>query len=421
MSQKPVPDELRIDQHPRDPDFVQDPYALYRRLHALDSPVYWTHYGCWCIAGHAEVDRLLRDRRLSRVPPGGFPEWPPALADFGRVERGSLLSLEPPRHTSLRRRVTPAFLGRRIAALEPAFRTRCHAEIDRILAIDGVADGVSFDLVHEYASPLPVALITSLIGVTEVDGPTLVGWSNAMVRIYTESATEAERHAANDAAAHFDRYVRARIAAKRRTPGDDLLSTLCDASGGAEALDDADIVSLTILLLNAGHEATVHQLGNLAHAILSTPDVAARLRTGLGTRAELDALVEEGLRYDPPLHLFFRHATEPVEIGNGQLLSIGERVGLLLGAANRDPAKWDAPDAFRPEREPTSNVAFGAGRHFCAGAALARLELATAIDVLFERLPDLTLAERPRYADRFHFRGLESLRVSVARRANAQP
>jgi cytochrome P450 len=188
---------------------------------------------------------------------------------------------------------------------------------------------------------------------------------------------------------------------RRHEPRDDLLTQLIAAEQEGQKLSTDELVTTAILLLNAGHEATVHALGNGIKALLER-----------GLRGDGDPrLVEELLRYDAPLHLFTRYALEDVEFA-GISLRQGEEIGLLLGAANRDPARFPDPDHFDPRREPCPHVSFGAGIHFCVGAPLARLEMQIALPILFERLPRLGLAEQPRYRDSYHFHGLERLDVT---------
>jgi cytochrome P450 len=172
-------------------------------------------------------------------------------------------------------------------------------------------------------------------------------------------------------------------------------------------LSEDELIAACILLLNAGHEATVHSIGNAVKAIIESGQAPAAL---FSSDASIAAAVEESLRFDPPLHFFDRYALEPVEIG-GACLKKGEKLGLLLGAANRDPSRWVDPDRFDPSRAPIAHVAFGAGVHFCLGAPLARLELQVALPILLRRLPRLRLAAPPRYRNSWHFHGLDALEV----------
>ena len=226
--------------------------------------------------------------------------------------------------------------------------------------------------------------------------------------MYQFGVTRAVEERAAAAAEAFADFMRGHARARRVQLGADLISQLLVAESEEGRLSEDELVATCILLLNAGHEATVHAIGNAVKLILERQlDPRTIFADGEATAAA----VEEFLRLDPPLHLFTRYALEDVEVA-GVRLCKGERIGLLLGAANRDPERFPDPDAFDPRRDPNPHVAFGAGIHFCVGAPLARLELATALPILFERLPRLRLAERPRTRDAFHFHGLERLRVA---------
>jgi len=389
----------RLSQSPRAPAFVQDPHAFYARARAAGPLFVWEDYGFPCAAGHAEVDALLRDRRFGREPPGGRTGGYPAhLADFHAVDDLSMLDREPPAHTRLRRLVLHAFTARRIAGLEPEIAAIAAALIGRI-------GTWPFDLLTAFAERLPVIVIARLLGVPQSDCDRLLGWSHAMVAMYQARRDRAIEEAANAAAAAFAAYLEAVIAERRGAPGDDLISHLIAAEAAGDRLSRAELIATCILLLNAGHEATVHAIGNGVAAILAARLPPARL---FADRAATAATVEECLRFDPPLHLFTRIAREPVT-RFGHAFAPGDSVGLLLAAANRDPARFPDAQRFAPDREPGGQLAFGAGIHFCLGAPLARLEMAVALPMLFARLPGLALAEPPEFADRYHFRGLTRL------------
>jgi cytochrome P450 len=231
----------------------------------------------------------------------------------------------------------------------------------------------------------------------------LLDWSNAMVAMYQARRTEAIEDAAVAAATEFTDYLRRYVAEKRQRPADDLITHLIAAEAEGERLSTDELISTCVLLLNAGHEATVHTLGNGVKALIQTGTAAALFR-------DPAPAVEEVLRNDPPLHLFTRHVYEEVAI-EGHVFRPGDEVGCLLAAANRDPAVWEAPARFDPARQVRPNASFGAGIHFCVGAPLARLELQIALPALFTRFPGLKIAEPPRYADLYHFHGLERLVV----------
>jgi cytochrome P450 len=266
--------------------------------------------------------------------------------------------------------------------------------------IDGFPEG-PFDLLDAYGRLTPVVVIARLLGVPEERADDLLRWSNAMVAMYQARRTRAIEDAAVEASLAFRAFVIETIEARRRAPGDDLLTHLIAAEEAGEKLSTDELVTTCILLLNAGHEATVHTMGNGVKTLLEQ-----------GLRTVDEAAVEEVLRFDPPLHMFTRWVYEDVEL-YGHRFQRGQEVGLLLGAANRDPAAYPEPHRFDPARQGPANVAFGGGIHFCVGAPLARLELLVGLSRLFDRCPGLRLAEAPRYADVYHFHGLERLMVEA--------
>jgi unspecific monooxygenase len=383
-------------QSPTDPGFVQNPYPFYEKARAAGPFFHWADYGMVCTGNAAAVGAIFRDRRFGREAPEPAT-IPPHLAPFYAVEAHSMLELEPPRHTRLRGLVLRAFTSRRIAALAPDITALSHD------LIDALPPG-PFDLLPTFAQRLPVIIIARLLGVPEHMAPDLLAWSNAMVGMYMANRDRAAEDRAVAATRAFTTFLRGYIDQRRATPADDLITHLIAAEEDGERLTTDELISTCILLLNAGHEATVHTIGNGVKTLLETGSQAAL--------ANPDAAVEEILRFDPALHMFTRWCYEPVEMmGHG--FRRGDRVALLLAAANRDPDVWDRPAAFLPMRAPKPHVSFGAGLHFCVGAPLARLELQIALPILFQRLPGLRLTAPPRYADVYHFHGLESLLVAA--------
>ncbi|KFI26102.1 cytochrome P450 [Haematobacter missouriensis] len=387
-------------QSPTDPAFVQDPYPFYDRGRAAGPLFLWEDYALPCATGHAEVNALLRDRRFGREPPPGFaPEIPAHLAPFYAVEAHSMLELEPPRHTQLRGLVLRAFTSRRIAALGPEIAALCHDLID-MLPEDRA------DLLPAFAQKLPVIVIARLLGVPENRADDLLRWSNAMVGMYQAGRTPEMETRAITATEDFVAFLRAHVEKRRAAPADDLLSHLIAAEAAGDRLSTEELISTCILLLNAGHEATVHTLGNALNALVP--------RGIVPVEETVAPLVEEVMRHDPPLHLFTRWCREEAELF-GHRFRPGDQVGCLLAAANRDPKVWPDPTLFDPHRTPGPQLAFGAGIHFCVGAPLARLELQIALPILFARLKGLQFSHPPRYADVYHFHGLEALPVTYER------
>jgi cytochrome P450 len=240
-----------------------------------------------------------------------------------------------------------------------------------------------------------------LIGAPVEMAPRLLEWSHRMVAMYQFGVTREVEDAAARAAKEFAQFLRGHIVRRRGDPRGDLISRLIEAETDGERLTESELVTTCILLLNAGHEATVHTIGNGLKAILESGAASAEARVD-------NAMVEELLRFDSPLHLFTRYALQDIEIG-GIKLRQGDRIGLLLGAANRDPLAFAEPDRFDRRRAPNPHVAFGAGIHFCVGAPLARLEMRIALTILQQRLPRLRLTRAPRYRNAYHFHGVEAL------------
>jgi cytochrome P450 len=258
------------------------------------------------------------------------------------------------------------------------------------------------------AEELPVAVIAELLGVPEVDRPMLRPWSNAIVKMYEYGRTTAIEDAAERAAAEFVEYLRGLAAARRRSPGEDLLSHLVqvrDTEG--DRLTEDELVTTCILLLNAGHEATVNVSGNGLLALLEHPDQHARLRADPGL---LPTAIEELMRFDSPLQLFERTATGDAPIG-GIMVEKGQKIAALLGSANRDPAVFADPDALDVGRTDNPHISFGAGVHFCIGAPLARVELQASFGALLSRTSRLELGADPVRRPQFVLRGLAELPV----------
>ena len=393
-----------VRQDPTDAAFAADPWPFYAALHELGGAAFWTDYDMPCLAGFAAVDAALRDRRLARLPPPATEPvaYPPGLDAFARVERHSLLALEGAAHARLRKLAGGDLVGRRVRRLAPGIEALAR---ERARALEPGDDALA-----GFATPLPVTVIARLIGVPEDETDDLLAWSHAMVRVYTMVQGPAEERAANAAAAAFEARLLALVAERRTAPRDDLVSALLARRGDAPPTD-AEIVSLAVLPLNAGHEASVHQIGLGTWTLLELDAPARRAALdALGAGgAAADRVVTELSRHRAPLHLFVRYAQAPLRLAPNLALRPGERVALLLGAANRDPARFAAPERFDPTRADGASLAFGAGVHYCLGAQLARLEIATALRVLFEERPGLRLDGAPRVANAYHFHGLRSL------------
>jgi unspecific monooxygenase len=389
-----------LHQSPTDPAFVQNPYPFYDRARATGPFFRWVDYNLTCTPNASAVNAILRDRRFGReAPPECAPVIPDHLRPFYAVEAHSMLELEPPRHTRLRSLVLRAFTSRRIAALGPEITQLSNDLIDALPADE-------FDLLPTFAQKLPVIIIARLLGVPESMSDDLLRWSNAMVGMYMANRSRAAEDRAIAATEDFVAFLRGYIADRRADPRDDLITHLIAAESEGDRLTTDELISTCILLLNAGHEATVHTIGNGVKTLLETKTPATAL-----SPEKVEATVEEILRFDPALHMFTRWAYEEVDV-MGHRFQRGDQVALLLAAANRDPGQWDRPAQFLPDRPAKPNATFGAGLHFCVGAPLARLELQIALPILFQRLPNLRLAAKPVYADVYHFHGLKALHLA---------
>lgn len=378
----------RLSQSPTEAGFVQNPYPFYAQARAAGDLVWWEEYGAPCAVSFQAVAGLLKDRRFGREMPGGVPNDGPALEQFHNLDHLGMLNQEPPRHTRLRKLVLKAFTSRRINGLAPEIDALCHRLLDKFNPGD--------DLIAGYAQPLPVTVIAWLLGVPEEASDDLLAWSNAMVAMYMAGRTAEDEARAAAATTAFHGFLSDLIAARTRAPGDDLLSALIAARDEDGALSHEELIANVILLLNAGHEATVHSIGN-----------ATRLLIERDHRTVTEGVVEEALRLDPPLHVFERWAKEDVTVFGHQFAK-GDKVNCVLGSAGRDGAAYPDPDRFDPTRTGPVHTAFGGGIHFCVGAPLARLEMLVGLRVLLERFPTLQLADPPRYADIYH----KALRVT---------
>jgi cytochrome P450 len=375
----------------RDADVVADPYPHFARERSRHEVAWHEPSATWLTFSHAATGAVLRDRRLGRI----WRDREPAayLEPFNLLHRNQMMENEPPQHTRLRRAVASAFNRGHVERLRPRVQSLA-AEL-----LDGVGPS-GFDVIGEYAEPLPVLVIAELIGLSGADVPMLRSWSQAIVRMYEPAPSAGVVDAAVAAAREFADHVRNHLDRRRTQPADDLTTDLL-----AAGLSDDELVAAVVLLLNAGHEASVNVFGNGLVGLLRSDQAPAELG------ADLARVVEEMLRFDSALQLFERTATEPVELG-GLVVGEGQKIAVLLGAANRDPSVFADPDDFDAARHPNPHLAFGAGVHFCLGAPLARMELTEALATLFATYPDLHLAGEPRSRGTFVLRGYAEVQVS---------
>lgn len=390
---------------PRDPAFLADPYPAFAALRA-DGPVHWhEELGLAVAVSHGACSEVLRSRSAGRL----WRDKEPAsdFVAFNLLHQNSLLENEPPRHTRLRRLIAAAFGRGHTERLRPWVRSLSSSLVTSLAAAIQ-ADG-SADLLEHIAAPLPVEVIAELLGVPQADRARLQPWSNAIVKMYEYDLPRDKANAAEDAASEFVDYLRHLATERAKAPGDDLISDLVAVRDGTDRLSDDELVGTAVLLLMAGHEATVNVIGNGVFALLTHRAEWERL---VADRSLLPTAVEELIRFDAPLQLFERTATAPVTVG-GYALEPGDKIAALLGAAARDPAVFDEPDRLDVSRTPNAHLGFGLGIHYCVGAPLARVEISAALEALVTELPGLRLAAEPARRPEFVIRGLRELPVTV--------
>lgn len=366
------------------PEFRRDPYPAYRRLRD-EAPVYFSpSLRGWILTRHRDVVAVLSDPRFSvdRRKANAFRKLNPFAAlhpEFGEAIYRSLLMLDAPDHTRLRKLVVKAFTPRMVERL----RSRVETLVDEVL--DAAVARGEMDLIADLAYPLPVVVIAEMLGIPAVDRARFKRWSDDLVGLLDPFQAENGLGDAQRAYLDLVAYLQPILDSRRTEPRDDLISGLVAAREGGDALTDAELKSLCMLILGAGNETTTSLIGNAVLALLRHPQERRRLAADptLARNA-----VEEFLRYDSPVQFTDRVALEDLEI-DGKKVRRGQLVGLVLGAANRDPEVFSDPDRLDLSRAEIPHVAFGYGAHFCLGAQLARLETEVAIRKLLERFGDL--------------------------------
>ena len=388
-----------------DPAFVENPYPALKELRQVGKPVWHEEVGMFLAARHLDANAVLRTKTLGRIFTPREPEsqW----NEFNWLHSDSLLDSEPPKHTRLRSLVGKAFSRSRIEALRP--------EVERIanLLLDEAENKLSsnghFDLIADYAEPLPVKVIAALLGFPDEDEHLLRPWSQSIVKMYEVNPSLEVQAEAQQAAHEFAEYVRGLMNKRKAQPSSDLISELATVEEAGEKLNAQELIATCVLLLNAGHEASVNGFGNGMVATFEREDQLELLRKN--PRAIADTAIEEFLRFDAPLHLFERTATADTEIG-GVVVKTGQKIASLLGSANRDETVFDRADELDLTREQNPHIGFGAGIHFCLGAPLSRIEMSASLPILFERFPALSLKETPKRRPTFVLRGYESILVA---------
>lgn len=394
---------------PLSPEFKRNPYPTYATLRE-EAPIFFDdNMRFWFVSRHDDVSAILRDRRFGRTiehimtrEEAGLPLRNPAYASFHKLGAHSMFDKEPPDHTRLRSLVHKVFTPRRVELLRGKIEGFSNDLIDAALP------NGRMDLLEDFAVPIPVTVIAEMLGIPEADRHHLRPWSNDIVKLYELNHTPEQAHNAIKAAEDFSDYLRNLARLRKREPQDDLITALATVEEAGDVLTEDELISTCVLLLNAGHEATVNVMGNGMLALFKNPAQFAMLRENL---ALLPTAVEELMRYDSPLQLFRRWVLEDVTY-KGVEFKRGQEIALLFGSANRDPLVFDQPDTLDITRQENPHISFSLGIHYCLGAPLARLELQTSFAALLRRLPNLRLAAEPEYREGYVIRGLQELIVT---------
>ena len=389
-----------------DPAFVSNPYPALKELRAAGEPVWHEGMQMFLAARHSDANDVFRNKSLGRIFTEKSPEFEWEI--FNWLHADSILDSEPPKHTRLRSLVAKAFNRQKIEGMRPAVGRITEQLLDAI--DEKVKTGQTFDLIADYAEPLPVKIIADLLGFPESEEHLLRPWSQAIVKMYEVNPTVQYQNEAKLAAQEFADYVRDLAESRKKTPGADLISDLAIVEENGEKLNMHELVATCVLLLNAGHEASVNAFGNGMIAALQRPDQTALLRDN--SRGITNTALEEFMRFDAPLHMFERTATADTEIG-GVSIKEGQKIAALIGSANRDETVFSSPELMDLTRDPNPHIGFGAGIHFCIGAPLARLEMSVSLPALWEKYPHMQLAGDAIRRPTFVLRGYESVAISV--------
>ena len=389
-----------------DPDFIADPYPALKELRRGDGPVWHEGMQIFLAAKHGDANDVFRNKSLGRIFAPKTPEFEWEI--FNWLHADSILDSEPPKHTRLRSLVAKAFNRQKIEGMRPSVERITHKLLDAI--DEKVKSGASFDLIADYAEPLPVKIIADLLGFPESDEHLLRPWSQAIVKMYEVNPTLQYQADAKKAGHEFAEYVRGLAEQRKKTPGQDLISELATVEENGEKLNMQELVATCVLLLNAGHEASVNAFGNGMVAVLERPDQTKLLREK--PRELTSTALEEFMRFDAPLHLFERTATADTQIG-GVEVKQGQKIAALIGSANRDDSIFSSAESMDVTRDPNPHIGFGAGIHFCLGAPLARLEMSVSLPALWEKYPQMQLSAKPVRRPTFVLRGYENVFISA--------
>ena len=396
--------------NPNDPTFIRNPYPVYRELHTTHPIFYDDPSQMWLFARHEDVASMLRNRRffgrsILHLVDRAELDLPPENPDhdsFSNLGRHSMMDKEPPEHTRLRGLVHLAFTPKRVRELQDRIQQIANDLIDATLK-----QGM-MEVLEDFAVPLSVTVIAELLGIPQEDRHHLRPWSSAIVKMYELDHTDDQAQLAVKASSEFADYLRHLANTRVQEPQDDLITALAlvEAENGDRLTED-ELISTCVLLLNAGHEATVNVVANGLLALFHDRPSFDFFKSNLSI---MPTAIEEIMRYDTPLQLFKRWVLEDIDY-KGIDLKQGMEIGLLYGAANHDASVFDHPEQLNLIRDPNPHISFGGGVHYCLGAPLARVELTIAFNTLLTRLPNMELAEEPQYQPSFVIRGLKSLNI----------
>ena len=386
-----------------DKNFIADPYPDLTKLRQVGKPIWHEETQMFLASRYDDANATLRNKSLGRIFKPREPEdqW----GTFNWLHADSILDSEPPKHTRLRSLVSKAFNKNVIEGQRPIISRI----VDQLIE-DIKAKGGNFDLIADFAEPLPVKVIVALLGFPETEEYLLRPWSQAIVKMYEVNPSAEAREQAKKAAAEFADYVQNLADQRKLAPGIDLISDLVRVEEQGEKLNAHELVATCVLLLNAGHEASVNGFGNGMVALLERPDQQRLLQDNPDRLAA--TAVEEFLRFDAPLHLFERTATSDTEIG-GVEIKEGEKIAALLGSANRDEQHFQSATEMDITRDPNPHIGFGAGIHFCLGGPLARLEMGIALPKLIKAFPHMKISKDPIRRPTFVLRGYEKVEISA--------
>ena len=388
-----------------DLNFIDNPYPVLKEFRE-ESPVFYDEKSDLIyLTKYEDVKTIQSSKKYVSAKPAnleGDREWDSrkkAYDYFGRTEEFSLLNLEGSAHNELRGLVAKAFSIRQVELLRPFIENKSREILDPLI-------GSSFDLIHDYAQPFSIAIMGELLGVTESRYDDFLRWSNDIVRMYDLQVSEENAEIAEKSAEEFYYYTDSLIDEKLKEPGDDMITRLANVTENDQKLSKDQIICTAILLLNAGHEATVNTIGNGISALISN-DIETK---SLNEKYDVKNIVEELLRWDSPLQFFQRWSLEDTEV-RGYKIPKNAKVAILLGSANRDDEIFKNAKEINFQRENLNHTSFGGGMHFCLGAHLARLELEASFNNLFEY--SWNLESKPERTGAFGIRGFKKVLVSA--------